>query len=93
MKNASNINVRTEGHNLAKVGVEGSNPFARSSPLRTKLSPTFSGRQKAQLPQAFARQAWGFESRTRYGKSLSECRFVSEAWGLPVFDSSKLFRL
>jgi hypothetical protein len=38
MKNASNINVRTEGHNLAKVGVEGSNPFARSRNFKSLQS-------------------------------------------------------
>src|SRR5579862_3669344 len=34
-------------HNLAKVGVEGSNPFARSSLLQPKLSPPLSGPQKS----------------------------------------------
>ncbi len=31
IREANKINARAEEHNLAKVGVEGSNPFARSS--------------------------------------------------------------
>ncbi len=34
-------------YSLAKVGVEGSNPFARSSQLRSKVSLPFSGSEKA----------------------------------------------
>ena len=39
-------------------------PFPCSSRLPSKLSPAFRDREKAQLPQAFAQQAWGLESGT-----------------------------
>ena len=49
---------------LAKVGVEGSNPFARS---RRITSQTFSAAiwacQKGQVPGGFARRAWGSQIR------------------------------
>jgi hypothetical protein len=41
-------------HNLAKVGVEGSNPFARSSFPKMKNSEEYDGRFAATLP-AFER--------------------------------------
>jgi hypothetical protein len=44
-------------------GVEGSNPFARSSPLRTKLSPPFSGPRKS--PTAAGVRATGLGVRSR----------------------------
>ena len=59
-------------------------PVAFAAPVRSGPNSLrhFRDRQKAQLPQAFARQAWGFESGTIRLNLLSECRFVSEAWGL-----------
>jgi hypothetical protein len=38
--------------------------FPCSSRHRSKLSPLFRDREKAQLPQPFASQAWGFASET-----------------------------
>ena len=60
---ARNIKGFTLKHYLAKVGVEGSNPFARSSPLRTKLSPPFSGPPKS--PTAAGIRASGLGVRER----------------------------
>jgi len=68
--------------NLAKVGVEGSNPFVRSSPLQTKFSPSFSGPQTSPTAAGFLRDRLGGSRAERYGESLSEGHFLSEAWGL-----------
>jgi hypothetical protein len=60
---------------LPRFGVEGSNPFARSSRHRLKLSPRLAGREKAQLPQGFALQAWWFDAGTlrRIALRMANC--------------------
>src|SRR5207342_2269456 len=50
-------------HNLAKVGVEGSNPFARSSRLGTKSSPQILGPAKTPTAARFLQRGLGVRSR------------------------------
>src|SRR4051794_2352846 len=68
--------------NLARVGVEGSNPFARSSPTSRKLSPARScTRENPSIGGLFGTRLECAEPE-RCGKSLSEARFLSAAWDL-----------
>jgi hypothetical protein len=56
--------------------------FPRSSSLRTKLSPAIFGTAEKANCRRHSRDRLEGSRTERYGKSLSECRFVSEAWGL-----------
>jgi hypothetical protein len=81
---ARSILIRCLGQ-FAKVGVERSNPFVRSGPNSLRH---FWHSQKAQLPQAFARQAWWFESGTIRQISLRMpiCLRQLGAWPSSKFD-------
>jgi hypothetical protein len=66
----------------AKVEVEGSNPFARSSRHGPKLSPPFFRTAKKPNCRKHSRIELGGSVPERSGKTLSEWAFLSEAWGL-----------
>ena len=63
---------------LAKVGVEGSNPFARSSPLVAELSPpNFEAAKKPNVCRLFCSELEALIPK-RTADSLSEEPFVSK---------------
>ena len=65
---------------LAKVGVEGSNPFARSRRPEAQASKFRTG-ENANCRKDLA-AGLGVARPERSAKSPSECRSLSEAWGL-----------
>jgi hypothetical protein len=77
--------------NLAKVGVEGSNPFARSRHPPTKLAPPIPGPQKS--PTAGVIRATGLGVRFRNDTAnLSLNAVLSPRLGAwPIYSIYKLF--
>jgi hypothetical protein len=65
--------------NLARLGVEGSNPFAAPVAHPTNLAAAFLSLEKARF-RAVLRVGLGVPNPERYGNSLSQRRTLSEAW-------------
>ena len=71
-------------HNLAKVGVEGSNPFARS-----KISITYISKICFPALRHDAGEAWGKQTRAHFGASTRIQMIVSprsQAFGMRIVD-------
>jgi len=75
-------------HDLAKVGVEGSNPFARSSRFSSKLSPPFSGPRKSLTAAGFSELGLVVRRRN-VGANLSpNADFSPEPETWPIYSTS-----
>src|SRR3954468_668005 len=73
--------------NLAKVGADGSNPFARSSPTSPKFSPARLSRPENPSIGGLSGTRLECAEPERCGKSLSEAAFLSGRWDLGDFPS------
>ena len=76
---------------LAKVGVEGSNPFARSSPFPTKLSPPFPDPPKSPTAAGFCVTGLGVRERNDTAH-CSPKAFLSKLGACPIYSTSFFVR-
>jgi hypothetical protein len=75
---------------LAKVGVEGSNPFARSSPLPAKHSPPRSRPSKTPASRRFCGSSLGFQIRNDTENLSPNAVLSPELGGWPIYSTSFL---
>ena len=76
------------GTNLAKVGVEGSNPFARSSRLQPKLSLPFSGPRKSPTAAGIRATGLGFGERNVPANCSRNADLSPELESRPFYSTS-----
>ena len=74
--------------NLAKVGVEGSNPFARSSRHRPKLSPRFSDPLKSPTAAGFCASGLGVRDRNERPNLSPTGDLSPKLGGWPIYSTS-----
>jgi hypothetical protein len=74
--------------NPAKVEVEGSYPFARSSRRRPKLSPPFPGPQKSPIAAGIRASGLGVRSRNERPNLCPKAHFSPKLGAWPIYSTS-----